>query len=314
MLLHDLQDELNLGISLKILFFFIPTFALIGPLLYLYINSVTIRNFHFRIFHLLHLLPFLIVLGIDLLNRNNFPLSPDNSKHFITYSLEISGILIQFLIYIILSYNFAHKLLMTGIAEKFPKENMNPYRIRNIVVIIFILWVIYGLSYTATFIHGYQVLRTIETLFYSILSYWILYNELVGEKITSLNNFNIRYKSSGLTTEDATKYKTMILDYLRKNELYKEHNVTIVKLAKQLNLTTHVLSQVINDQLNYNFNDFINSYRIEEAKKMLKDEAMTNFTIASIAYECGFNTLSAFNVAFKKFTRVTPSQFRSRDR
>jgi AraC-like DNA-binding protein len=72
-----------------------------------------------------------------------------------------------------------------------------------------------------------------------------------------------------------------------------------------------VLSQVINDLLNYNFNDLINSYRVEEAKKMLKDEGMSNFTIASIAYECGFNTLSAFNVAFKKFTGLTPSQFRS---
>jgi len=77
-------------------------------------------------------------------------------------------------------------------------------------------------------------------------------------------------------------------------------------------LTPHILSQVINEQLSSNFNDFINSYRVEEAKKMLMNPEMKNFTIASIAYDSGFNTLSAFNVAFKKFTGITPPQFRSK--
>jgi len=314
MLFHDLQDNLSLGINLRILFFLIPTFPLIGPLLYLYVKSISVKDFHLRITQLLHLLPFLIVLSIDLLNRNNFPLSPGNPKHFITYSLEITGILIQFLIYIILSYRFAHRLPDRNIAEKFQKEKLNPHVLIKFVLIISILWFIYGLHCIQTYVDVSLNANTLEAFFYSILSYCVLYYELQGQKITSMNNFNNRYKSSGLTAEDADRYKNLILDYLKKNELYKDHNVTLVKLAKQLNLTAHILSQVINDQLNYNFNDFINSYRIEEAKKMLKDEAMTNFTIASIAYECGFNTLSAFNVAFKKFTRVTPSQFRSGDR
>ena len=53
---------------------------------------------------------------------------------------------------------------------------------------------------------------------------------------------------------------------------------------------------------------------MEEAKKILMDPEMKNFTIASIAYDSGFNTLSAFNVASKKFTAVTPSQFRLKDK
>jgi AraC-like DNA-binding protein len=79
-------------------------------------------------------------------------------------------------------------------------------------------------------------------------------------------------------------------------------------------MTPHALSQVINEQFSSNFNDFINSYRVEDAKKMLMDPEGRNFTIASIAYDSGFNTLSAFNVAFKKFTGVTPSQFRLKDK
>lgn len=312
MLLHDLQDDFNLGINLRILFFFIPTFPLIGPLLYLYIKSVSIKDFKFRISHLTHLLPFLTILVIDLINRNNFPLSSDNRRFYITYCLEISVVLVQFLVYIILSYNYAQRLIKNGITEKSQKENVNPYWVRNIVIIISILWLIYTLYCIQTYILVYLATRIIEALYYSLLSYWILYNELRDQKITSINNFTTRYKSSRLTAEDSIRYKTVIIDYITKNELYKDHNISLGKLAKYLSLTPHIISQVINEQLSCNFNDFVNSYRIEEAKRMLNDPGMNNFTVASIAYDCGFNTLSAFNTAFKKFTGLTPSQFRSR--
>jgi len=312
MLLHDLQDDFSLGINLKTIFFFIPTFPLIGPLLYLYIKSVSIRDFRLRIQHLLHLLPFIIFLAFDLLNRENFPLSPDNPKHYITYCIQISAILLQFLIYIIISLVYCRELIRKGNAGKFPKENVNPIRIRNIVLIISFLWLIFALYCVQTYIRTYLVGRVIEALFYSVLSYLILYLELRDNMITSINNFITRYKFSGLASEDAERYKTIILDYVVKNEVYKDHTITLGNLAKKLSLTPHVVSQIINEQLSYNFNDFINSYRIEEAKKMLNDPLMKNITVASIAYDSGFNTLSAFNTAFKKFTGLTPSQFRTR--
>jgi len=61
-------------------------------------------------------------------------------------------------------------------------------------------------------------------------------------------------------------------------------------LAKHIISTPHILSQVINEQFDYNSNDFINSYHIEEVKIMLEDKGRYNFTIASIADNCGFNT------------------------
>jgi len=314
MLLHDLQDDFDLGINLKTLFLFIPTFPLIGPLLYLYIKSISIKDFQFRIGQLLHLVPFLLVLIIDLLNRDNFPLSPVNRKFYIIYCLVISAILIQFLIYIIISFSFARKLLKRGIIEKFPKENTNPYQIRNIVIIISILWLIYVLYCVQTYFHIYLRSLIIEAVYYSLFSYWILYNELRGQKITAINNSSTRYKSSGLTVEDAIRYKSILIDYMSRNELHKDHSISLGKLAKSLSMTPHSLSQVINEQFSSNFNDFINSYRVEDAKKMLMDPERRNFTIASIAYDSGFNTLSAFNVAFKKFTGVTPSQFRLKDK
>lgn len=312
MLLHDLQDDFNLGINIRTFFFFIPTFPLIGPFLLLYIKSISTKDFQFRSKHLLHLVPFISVLIIDLLNRKNFPLSLDNRPHYLTYCVEISVILVQFLIYIIVSFIFARKLIKQYISEKFPKDCINPYYVRNIVLIISFIWIIFTMYCIQTYFRFYVPTRVIEAFFYSLLIYWILYYELSGQRITSINNFTTRRRSSALSSEEALKYKAIILECIGKNESYKDHNITLGKFAKSISLTPHVVSQVINEQLSCNFNDFINSYRVEEAKKMLSDAGMKNLTVASIAYDCGFNTLSAFNTAFKKFTGLTPSQFRNK--
>ncbi|MBN2214415.1 MAG: AraC family transcriptional regulator [Bacteroidales bacterium] len=312
MLLHDLQDDFKIGINLRTVFFFIPTFPLIGPMLYLYIKSITVKDFQFKIKHLLHLMPFFVFFLTDILNRGNFPLSPDNRRHYITYCIQISIIAIQFLIYLIISYKYAQRQIKGKYEERFPNEKMNPGWIKNIVLIISILWLIYAMYCIQTFARIYIQTRIIEALYYSLFSYWILYNELRDQRITNINSLIARYKFSGLSTEDAVRYKSMILDYISKNELYKNHDVTLGRLAKNLSMTPHILSQVVNEQFYCNFNDLINKFRIEEAKRLLKNPGMSNITIAGIAYDSGFNTLSAFNTAFRKFTGVTPSQFRNR--
>ena len=71
------------------------------------------------------------------------------------------------------------------------------------------------------------------------------------------------------------------------------------------------LSQIINEELNKNFYDLVNYYRIEEAKKLLVS-VNGERTILDIAYDVGFNTKSSFNRAFKKQTRMTPSQFKQK--
>jgi len=312
MLLHDMQDDFNLGINLRTFFFFIPAFPLLGPILLFYIKSISSRDFEFRPVHLIHLLPFISVLVIDLLNRKNFPLSTENRTHYLTYCAEISVILVQFLVYIIFSYVIARKLVLRKISGRSSKESIDPYYIRNIVLIASFIWIIYTMYCIQTYFQFYAPTRVIEACFYSLLSYGILYYELNGQRITSVNNLASRYKSSSLSAEDAIKYKRIILEYIVNNELFKDHNITLGKFSKNLSLTPHLVSQVINEQLSCNFNDFINSYRVEEAKKLLSDSSMKNITVASIAYDCGFNTLSAFNTAFKKFTRLTPSQFRNK--
>jgi YesN/AraC family two-component response regulator len=82
------------------------------------------------------------------------------------------------------------------------------------------------------------------------------------------------------------------------------------QLAKMIGTTPNYLSQVINEERDQNFYNFVNGYRIEEAKRMIQDPANEQVTLLSIAYDVGFNSKSAFNTAFKKYTGTTPSQFR----
>nr|WP_319270905.1 helix-turn-helix domain-containing protein [uncultured Draconibacterium sp.] len=95
---------------------------------------------------------------------------------------------------------------------------------------------------------------------------------------------------------------------LNQNSVYRDNTVSLSKLAKQINTSTHALSQVINENFQLTFFELIGQYRIEEAKSKLKTEPETK--ISDIAFEVGYNSLSAFNSAFKKMTGLTPSKYR----
>jgi AraC-like DNA-binding protein len=86
--------------------------------------------------------------------------------------------------------------------------------------------------------------------------------------------------------------------------------LNIDKLSKLISSNRHHLSQVLNQKLGLSFYDYINTYRVNEAKILLTDAARADHKIAAIAYDAGFNSLSAFNDVFKKMTGQTPSQYR----
>ena len=91
---------------------------------------------------------------------------------------------------------------------------------------------------------------------------------------------------------------------------YLESDLTLLKLSQQIGISTHNLSQVINEKLDMNFYDFVNKHRVEEAKRLLIDPAKQPLTILAIAEEAGFNSKTTFNSCFKKFTSTTPSEYK----
>jgi AraC-like DNA-binding protein len=120
----------------------------------------------------------------------------------------------------------------------------------------------------------------------------------------------IKYESSGLSKEKNDEYLARLLDFMRNEKPYLIPTLTLNNLAASLRIQPKALSQIINQNLNKNFYDFINDYRINEAKTILSDNSKTEMTVLEILYECGFNSKSVFNTAFKKYTGQTPSEFR----
>jgi AraC-like DNA-binding protein len=84
----------------------------------------------------------------------------------------------------------------------------------------------------------------------------------------------------------------------------------LMDLAEQVSIPYRALSEVINNKLKQNFYDFINSYRIHESKKLLSEKTERLKTILEVLYEVGYNSKSSFNSAFKKFTGMTPTEYR----
>lgn len=106
------------------------------------------------------------------------------------------------------------------------------------------------------------------------------------------------------------RYLYKLNEYMKNNQPYFDSDLTMPGLAKILNIPPHHLSQVINNKIGKNFFDLMNEYRIEEVKRRLKSNENSNLTILGIALESGFNSKSSFNSIFRKYTGMTPSQYR----
>ncbi|MEF9477974.1 helix-turn-helix domain-containing protein [Chryseobacterium sp. 1B4] len=90
---------------------------------------------------------------------------------------------------------------------------------------------------------------------------------------------------------------------------YLDSELNLIRLAEMLSVSTHHLSYVINTGFGKNFFQYVNEYRIDHAKKLLK-EPDSKLSILGIAYESGFNSKTSFNTTFKKVTGQTPSEFK----
>lgn len=119
-----------------------------------------------------------------------------------------------------------------------------------------------------------------------------------------------KYERSGLTREMAQSLHDKLIHLMETQKPFTNSTLKLNHLAQMVATTPNYLSQVINEERQQNFYDFVNWYRIEEAKKMILDPSQKDMTLLSIAYEVGFNSKSAFNTAFKKHAEMTPSQFR----
>lgn len=119
-----------------------------------------------------------------------------------------------------------------------------------------------------------------------------------------------KYATSRMEDEEFQQYCNKVGEFMATHRPYLDPDLTLPKLAQQLNVSTHHLSQVINEMHKKNFFNFINKYRVEEVKRKIQDPKYQNYSLLGIAYESGFNSKSAFNRMFKNITGTTPSAYR----
>lgn len=119
-----------------------------------------------------------------------------------------------------------------------------------------------------------------------------------------------KYEKSGLTEENASLYTARLLRLMDEEKPYKESELTLNRLAEMTGISPHNLSEIINMRIKQNFFDFVNSYRVEEVKRALRDPEQQSLKILAIAMDAGFNSKGAFNTIFKKYTGITPSEYR----
>jgi AraC-like DNA-binding protein len=131
---------------------------------------------------------------------------------------------------------------------------------------------------------------------------------LYRKKTNDLSSFSTqKYADKKLNEDEAQLLVGKLEKLMQEKKIFKNPNLKLNDLAKEINVSGHQLSQLLNDNLDKNFTLFINEYRIKEACKILSTK--TNLTIEAIGDEVGFNSKSTFYATFKKIKGMTPNLY-----
>jgi AraC-like DNA-binding protein len=288
-----------------------------GPLLYLYIQTVVSHSFLLQRRHALHLIPFLAYLVFSpffVLPRSFSHLDLlTSSSSFDLWILIIFPCLIslQLAVYLILSFKALRKY-QSWIKNQVLYQKSTLSWLRFILVGFGLLWSIGIVNSTIALIKGQPIYFLSLANFFFIFSIAVatVFQGLKHPEVFIQTEDKIKYKGSTLNPDDVDRHIERLKECMKNDKPYLNPGLSLVKLSRKLSIQPRHLSQIINASLNQTFIDFINAYRIEEAKKCLSDPSMSEETILEIAYMVGFNSKSAFNNAFKKITGKTPSEFK----
>lgn len=302
-----------------------PFCFVIGPLFYLYIITRS-ENRNPKYWYL-HFIPAVLYAVYAL----NFMLQPDDYKfnaflssyhpnlenpefpvqwdpdplHIHDYVNELLGLSI--FIYNILG------IIQVGKIKKLSGENPNLFdrgvvsRLIRLCVInssIILLFIVIKLTFKADL--GDYLIASAMTVALYIISFDIIRKSVIFNQPNSQKKYSRSSLSDTVRNESIEKINELI----SAEKLYLNPSFSLTDLARRTGLSTHHLSQILNESFNQSFFEWISVYRINEAKQLLRDEEKSKYKIEEIAELVGYNSKSAFNTAFKKLTGQTPSQFR----
>ncbi len=163
---------------------------------------------------------------------------------------------------------------------------------------------------------GGEITFEVLTLCFMILLFWIGYFLVLQYRWFEIAPIKEEAEEidsiPGKLSPNTQNYYKQLKALLKDENVYEDVNLTLDYLAERLNISSGYLSQIIKENEQKNFFEFINSYRIASVKEKLLDEEYKNYTIMGIAMESGFNSKSTFNAVFKKIANETPSAFKRR--
>lgn len=121
--------------------------------------------------------------------------------------------------------------------------------------------------------------------------------------------FEEKYQQVLIEPDQLPAYRTHIIQLMEQKQSYLDPFLTLKDLAEQADLAANQLSQLINAGFNQNFSGFVNSFRIQHFKELVRKKEHKHLTILALAYQSGFNSKTAFNTFFKKSEGISPSAY-----
>jgi len=334
MLLTDLEFDrkfphlmmIPIGISL-----------LMGPLHYLYAKSLIHSWTEIKKSNWLHFLPFLLY-ELSIIPQFFKPasrLTAEIQKMYVDglsvkYTIFNWLILIQILTYMILTVSiirqYSHRIKnIFSTIEQIKLDWLKNISYLGIVVVaVFLIENIFFLA-GIKLSHFFNLTSLLFAVFIYVMGYMglakseIFAEPAIAKSIRTLPDLQYqknkeqqpRYEKSGLSPERANQLLNDLLLLMEQDKPYLNSELTLTQLADILSITPHNLSEILNTQLNQNFFDFVNQYRVEEVKQALTDPGKQHLTVLAIGLDAGFNSKTSFNTIFKKYTRMTPSEYRT---
>jgi AraC-like DNA-binding protein len=294
----------------KSIFILRQTALLMGPCIYFYLCAFSQKNDILKKKNLSHFLPFAAAVMIV-----SFYIATDNN--FIIWKSKIDlydtiFILLYNLLYILLSI-FKMKSLDITFSSFVKNVQNSSHRIMlQILLLGFIaVWIINLNSFTIYAIvqnpdvcaYSVSIFTLVIFIFLSTIMFLLLLKPEIHYVIE-------KYKNSPIDENTKNEYLQRLDKYMKSQKPFLDPEISLEGIAKELSINPRIISQIINESFRKNFRSYINGFRIQESMQRLSEIENSKKTVLEILYDVGFNSKSVFNDEFKKFTGLTPQEYR----
>lgn len=292
--------------------------------LFFHIKTALYSDYKFVKNDLLHLIPVLLVYIVTIPITYSESI-PEEAQTGISIAYYTYLYLLLF-VYLFISYRELKR--HRGVfLENYSSSDLKRYRyIENLILIVLVMFVLSAINIFTRFFYQLEEFSFISYVVISvvlILFSWLTFNGLKSPELFIDNRFaqppvyktakSNDGKTSLILSEDLKLQVKVLEDYMRTEEPFLDASLTLHDLANMAGIPARELSLLINHHLNKHFFDFVNEYRIEKAKELLRNPERKDYTVLEILYEVGFNSKSSFNTAFKKLSGLTPTEYRRRN-